>query len=154
MNINDFKITEESYKQQMMVYARKTGTYGVENAILMEKFKHWVADCGFMTDETVILGIAQDDMRIIPPEQCRYDVVLLGNYETNEEWIRTGVFQAGKYMVMELPHTAEAISLAWQEGIQTLLSKGIKLDFSKPVIERYQKRMVDKHLCEMLFPIY
>ena len=152
MDISFFKTTEESVKQQAMVYARRIGEYGAENAILMEKFKIWANNHGYMTNEAIILGIAQDDVNIVSPKHCRYDVVLLGDYDADEEWIVSDIFPGGKYIVMEIPHTPDAVSLVWKEGIP-FLSQLYRLDFSKPIIERYQKKLVDNHLCEMLFPI-
>lgn len=122
MDLSSFKVTEELVKQQAMVYARRIGAYGAENVMLMEKFKLWANNHGYMTDEAVLLGIAQDDVNIVSPQQCRYDVVLLGNYDADEEWI-------------------------------AFLSQQYRLDFSKPIIERYQKKLVVHHLCEMLFPV-
>ena len=152
MDISSFKITEESVNRQPMVYARRTGPYGAENAILLEKFKAWADRQGYLTNEAVLLGIAQDDMTVVSPDACRYDVVLLGDYDTDETWIASGIFPGGRYAVIELPHTSDAVNLVWKEGIP-LLSRRYSLDFSRPIIERYQKRLVDNHLCEMLFPI-
>ena len=152
MDLSSFKVTEELVKQQAMVYARRIGAYGAENVMLMEKFKLWANNHGYMTDEAVLLGIAQDDVNIVSPQQCRYDVVLLGNYDADEEWIASDIFPGGKYIVMEVPHTSEAVSLVWKEGI-AFLSQQYRLDFSKPIIERYQKKLVVHHWCEMLFPV-
>ncbi len=152
MDISSFKITEELIGQQPMVYARRTGPYGAENAILLEKFKAWADRQGYLTSEAVLLSVAQDDMTVVSPDACRYDVILLGDYDTEEDWIQSGTLPDGRYAVLELPHTPDAVKLVWKEGIP-LLSRQYRLDFSRPIIERYQKKLVDNHLCEMLFPI-
>lgn len=147
------KISEELINEQAVVFASRTGAYGPENRVLMERFKKWVCDSGYMTDDAVILGIACDAISQTPPEKCIYEVCLLGEHEASEPWIERGVISGGKYAVTELPHTAEAVALAWQEGIPQLVDAGYKLDFSRPIIERYKKSLVDKGVCEMLFPI-
>lgn len=154
MNIKDFKITEESINEQPMIYARNVGEYGPQNAVLMEQFKEWLAENGHMNDETTILGIAKDNVQFSKPEECRYDVCLLGTIEGQlPAWIKADHLCAGKYCVVELPHTAEAVAYVWQVGFEHLIGMGYEIDFSKPVIERYKKSLVDEHLCEMLFPI-
>lgn len=152
MEIEKFKITEETVPQQPMIYARRTGRYGAENGNLMEKFKLWVIEHGYMTQEAVLLGIAWDNVNTTPPEQCRYDVVLLGDYASDEEWIIADCFAGGKYVLVEIPHTQEAVSYIWNEGI-LFLSQKYHLDFTRPIIERYRKKLVDEHLCEMMFPV-
>lgn len=153
MKISDFIIYEELIEAQPMVFARRVGAYGPENGALMEKFKKWALDNGYMTDDAVILGIARDDVNTTPPDACRYDVCLLGEYDVNEKWIEQGDIDSGKYVVMEMPHTAEAVTLAWQEAIPYLIEMGYQLDFTRPIIERYRKSLVDKRRCEMLLPI-
>lgn len=154
MKISDFTISEEVLQAQPMVFARRVGTYGPENYALMEKFKAWASDNGYMTDDAVILGIARDDMRVTAPEWCRYDVCLLGEYDINESWLESGAADCGKYAVLELPHTAEAVALAWRDAIPRLVDIGYQLCFTRPIIERYKKTLVDSGKCEMLFPIF
>ena len=154
MKISDFTVSEEALQAQPMIFARRAGAYGPENYALMEKFKKWVSDNGYMTDDAVLLGIARDDVRVTAPERCRYDVCLLGEYEINEAWLEAGVADCGKYAVLELPHTAEAVALAWSEAIPYLMDMGYQLCFTSPIIERYKKSLVDIGKCEMLFPIF
>lgn len=153
MKMNDFCICTEVVEEQPMVYARRVGAYGLENSILMEKFKAWVTHKGYMNEEAIILGIARDDVSVTPPDKCRYDVCLLGDYQTDEAWIKAGIMDAGKYVVIRIPHTGEAISYVWQQAFPYLMEQGYKLDFKKPILERYKKQLVDQHLCEMMFPL-
>lgn len=47
---------------------------------------------------------------------------VLGEYEANEAWLETGVSDCGRYAVLELPHTVEAVALAWREAIPQLMN--------------------------------
>lgn len=182
MNISEFILREETMEQQPMIFARRVGAYGPENAILMERFKAFLQKEGYMQEDSVILGIARDDMRVTPPERLRYDVCMIGHFKnfehaanhcddhgdnqcgnhwdsTKEEnvsccdWITQGTTDAGHYVVLEFPHTEEAVSLAWKEAFAYIAGKGYQLDFERSVIERYKKRMVDQHRCEMMVPV-
>lgn len=154
MNIEDFTVREETIDTQPYIYARRIGAYGYENRALMERLKSWAAENGLMNDETVILGIARDDPSGTPPDLYRYDVCMPGEYNTHENWIKKGIFEeSGSYVVIEMPHTTEVIQLVWKEAFSYLISKGYTLDKNRPVIERYRKALVDKHRCEMLFPV-
>lgn len=70
-----------------------------------------------------------------------------------ESKIESAQFSEGKYVVIRLPHTPEAVSYIWENGFSMLLKAGYSLDLTKPVIERYQKKLVDQHFCEMLYAI-
>ena len=147
-------VREEIVDPQPYIYARRIGAYGYENKALMERLKSWAAEEGLMNAEMVILGIARDDPASTPPDLCRYDVCMLGEYNTHENWIKKGIFEdSGRYAVIEMPHTAEALQLVWKEAFSFLISKGYCSDKDRPVIERYRKALVDKYRCEMLFPV-
>ncbi|WP_238025169.1 hypothetical protein, partial [Collinsella aerofaciens] len=76
---------------------------------------------------SVILGIAQDNPQMIPPEACRYDACILlpdgypggssvggsgdgsvGDSSTEKE-VHIGSITGGKYGVFTIDHTAEAV---------------------------------------------
>ena len=65
----------------------------------------------------------------------------------------TGQFGGGVYAVFLLEHTAEAVQTAWSEYPLVLKEQGYVADKTRPVIERYQKELVDQHLCELCVPI-
>ncbi len=52
----------------------------------------------------------------------------------------------GKYLVLRIPHTQEAVEKAWNENIPNLIQKGYRLDYSRPIMERYRKKMVDNQM--------
>lgn len=94
-----------------------------------------------------------DGVTKVAPENCRYDVCLLGAVEQTPDWIGKGFSDAGNYMVIEIPHTAEAVALVWQEGIRTAMELGYEVDNQRPIIERYRKSKVDQGFCEFLISI-
>lgn len=155
MNIENFKISKESMPSHKIVYMRRVGQYGIENQQLMEYFKTWVKEKHLFDDNAVILGIAWDDVQSVQPERCRYDVCLIvaDEFATEDKGISITQLEAGEYAVLEFPHTAEAVQEAWQKGISELMEQGYQLDFSRPVIERYAKQLVDTHRCELCVPI-
>lgn len=154
MNINEIvELSKEFISEQKMIYARRVGTYGEANYGLMNRFKNWASESGLMNNDATILGIALDNPAITPPDECRYDVCLLGEYESCENWIETGVFHGGNYAVLSIPHTVEAVACVWQEGVAYVLSKGFLPDETRPFVERYVKRKVDQIICEFLIPI-
>lgn len=62
-----------------MIYAERVGAYGAENYLLMENFKNWLVLKELITDESIILGIAMDDVSTTPPDRCRYRVIYLAD---------------------------------------------------------------------------
>lgn len=158
--MNQNLTAEISFKTENMipfsvVYMRRTGCYGSENQKLMEQFKTWVKNEGLFFDDAVILGIALDDVQRVLPQNCRYDVCLIvpDDYAPEDRQVSKRMITGGRYAVLQFPHTAEAVQKAWSEGMVLLISKGYILDYSRPIMERYDKGMVDKHQCELCIPI-
>lgn len=147
------KLQIEDMQEQDIIYARRTGPYGIENHKLMEIFKSWVREHGLLTDEAIILGIALDDPSMIIPENCRYDVCLIGSLKKKDAWVSERKLSRGKYAVLEMPHTVEMLGIAWQKGFAYVMKQGLALDSSRPVIERYVKKKVNVGLCEFCIPI-
>lgn len=141
-----------------IAYMRNTGPYGYENAKTMECLKNWVGNQGLYDQNSVILGIAQDDPNVTNAEECRYDACfVISDEEIDRVDIANvcfGTTMGGKYYVFTLEHTAAAVQRAWLEMLKNLSDKGYQLDFSRPVIERYKSKMVENHLCEICVPVY
>lgn len=145
----------EEMKSSLVVYMRRVGAYGIENNKLMERFKDWVKKNSLFNDEAVILGIALDDIRTVKTEDCRYDVCLVVKDDfKNDEETELRRIEGGKYLVMRIPHTKESVSNAWSMGIPKLINEGYNFDFSRLVIERYPKRLVDAGFCEICIPLF
>lgn len=143
----------EDMPEQDMIYVRRTGPYGIENQKLMETFKSWIREHGLFTEEAIILGIALDDPTRTIPENCRYDVCLIGKLTENDSWVYNRKLSGGKYAVLEMPHTVEMVGAAWQKGFAYVMKQGLALASNRPVIERYAKKKVDRGLCEFCIPI-
>ncbi len=149
------KIYKENINTATVLYSRRVGAYGHENVILMENFKKWLKENKLFDDNTVILAIPLDNPNIIKAEQCRYDVCMIysGSNKISSENVKMRKITGGKYVIFLIEHTNEAIKKAWQECFFELEKLGYLLDISKPTIERYVKKLVDKHYCELCIPI-
>lgn len=71
------QMREETLEDVWVLYMRRTGPYGVENAAPMEAFKVWIKTHGFDTDGTVVIAVPLDDPYVTGAEKCRYDVCLV-----------------------------------------------------------------------------
>ncbi len=147
--------TQERIPSSKMIYMRRTGAYGIENYKLMDTFKKWVQENNLYNEDTVIYAIPMDDPEKVMPCQCRYDVCINKpenqTFELNQIGCRD--LESGKYLIFLIPHTADAVQTAWQMCFSELEKLGYLLDKSRPVIERYKKTLVDRHLCELCIPI-
>ena len=140
-----------SYK---IAYIRRIGEYGDDNKIQMEQLKRWASDNNLLDDDSVILGIAHDDPSRVAPQACRYDVCIVVPKEFKSNEIKTSEITGGKYVVFEIEHTATAVQKAWLDIFQEMPNLGYRLDETRPIIERYQVKMVNNHLCEICIPIH
>jgi DNA gyrase inhibitor GyrI len=154
-----------------MAFIRHTGPYGPGNTETMERLKHWAKSRDLMNSHSVILGIAQDNPQMIPPEACRYDACILlpdgypggssvggsgdgsvGDSSTEKE-VHIGSITGGKYGVFTIDHTAEAVKRAWEEVFPQLFAESYIPDSSRPILERYKAELIEQHLCEICIPI-
>lgn len=146
-------ITIEEIPKSRIAYFRNVGEYGEkQNKELMESFKKW-AKLNGLFDNSIILGIPQDNPEITPKEECRYDVciVIENNFKVAKP-AQAGEFSGGKYAVFLLDHTKEAVSEFWGIIISEIERHNLSLR-QQPIIERYNSQMIENHLCEILVPI-
>lgn len=150
-----FQVKVEMIPRQRVVYMRRTGAYGIENYVLMETFKSWILEQRGFHEDDVILGAALDNPMVKNPSLCRYDVCLVVSEQEciEDKEIGTRYLDGGNYLVFQIEHTAKAVTKAWEECIPFLYQQGYQLDGTRPILERYEKRKVDNHLCELCFPI-
>lgn len=150
----DIKI--EKLPAYRIAYIRQLGPYGINNVQIMEKLKKWAESCNLLNDESIILGIAQDNPETTKPEYCRFDacIVVSNDYSMTGSYVKEGYIAGGKYAVLEINHTAEAVQKAWFDIFPELLSQGYKFDEARPIIERYIVQLVNNHHCEICVPIY
>jgi DNA gyrase inhibitor len=140
-----------------IAYIRHIGSYGADNVKTMEELKSWAKTNFLFNEESVIMGIAQDNPETTKPEDCRYDtcIVVSSDYSIPDDGhVREGSIIGGRYAVFKVSHTAEAVQKAWSDIFPELLKQGLKFDDTRPIIERYAVKMVNNHLCEICVPIY
>lgn len=149
----DFKI--EIMPEYNIVYIRRIGAYGQENIEVMERLKAFSKNKGLLNDESIILGIAQDNPELLQGDSCRYDacLVISNDININNEYVHSGKLSGGKYAIFTINHTEEDIKRAWNEMFSILASKGYSIDNSKTIIERYVGKIVKNHKCEICVPI-
>lgn len=151
MNINIEIIP--AYK---IAYIRKIGPYGSQNVEAMEKLKSWAKEKNLFNEESIILGIAQDNPEFTEPNACRYDTCLVvsEDFEADDKNINLGEIIGGRYCVFfTINHTADAIQKAWMEIFLELSKANYEFDAGRPILERYALKMINKHLCEICVPI-
>ena len=145
----------ENISSCRIAFARGLGPYGADNYKTMEKIKLFAKSNDLFGDNSVILGIAQDNPEHTKPEDCRYDACLVvsDDFHTSAKGINLGKIQSGKYAVFTIIHTAEEVKKAWTEIFHELARNGNQIDFTKPVIERYATKMVQDNKCEICIPV-
>lgn len=136
-----------------ILYMRRIGAYGEGNYKLMQDMKEWIHLNNLWNESGTLYGIAQDNMAVIPPEQCRYDVCFATNQIFEGDSILHGTLPMGKYLVVEIPHTTEAVQHFWQSIEDNVQNEGKQIDVSRPILERYQIALVEHGLCEFCIPI-
>lgn len=148
-------VQKETIEPSVVLLMRRVGAYGPENRQLMNRMKGWISSHGLRDRQTTLLGIPWDNPSMTRAEECRYDVCMLWDKkmipQTDE--VVLGQFSGGMYVVFLLEHTAEAVQAAWSGYSATLPALEFTLDASRPVMERYRKELVDRHLCELCVPI-
>lgn len=149
----DFLI--ENLPEDRIAYIRQTGPYGVNNVQAMDSLKRWACENKLLNEEAIILGIAQDNPGTTKPENCRYDtcIVVSADFCIADSYISEGFIPGGKYAVVKVNHTAEAVRDAWINIFPELIDKGCQLDDTRPIMEKYVIKMVNNHLCEICVPI-
>lgn len=139
-----------------IAYIRQIGSYGQNNVQIMEKLKKWAKSNGLLNEQSIILGIAHDNPKLVEPENCRYDtcLVISNDYCISDDYISEGSVLGGMYAVFKIRHTAEEVQKAWLAIFLELLKQGYQLDETRPILERYKNEMVKNHYCEICVPIH
>ncbi|PHV70784.1 DNA gyrase inhibitor [Sporanaerobium hydrogeniformans] len=145
----------ETISPSTIAYYRRYGAYGVENIETMEKLKSWATTNNYMDENSIILGIAHDNVQLTKPENCRYDacIVLGNNTVIGNDTITIGKISGGKYAVFTIEHTASAMQKAWSEIFPTISKSKYEVDYNRPIMERYIAKLVANHYCEICVPI-
>jgi DNA gyrase inhibitor GyrI len=147
------KISAETIPPKAVVYMRGIGQYGEQNYRLMQEMKRWVQSHGQWTEAGVIYGIALDNMKITPPEKCRYDVCFVTDIAYNDTAVSHGTLPSGEYLVFEVPHTADDVKKFYASIGDALTKEEKRIDESRPILERYQFALVENGYCEFCVPV-
>ncbi|MGG0527460.1 GyrI-like domain-containing protein [Bacillus pumilus] len=148
-----------NYKIEMltnmkMVFMRNIGPYGSkENVEMMKRFKKWINQHQLNDElkEFGIYGVPQDDPGKIPPEKCRYDLMLMTNRDfSKDQMVQTGHFEGGKYAVFTVTHTIEKMNLFWSQLPQMIQNNQLNMRQAS-IMERYRE---EEGVCEFLLPIF
>ncbi|KIL16830.1 GyrI-like domain-containing protein [Bacillus pumilus] len=148
-----------NYKIEMltnmkMVFMRNIGPYGSkENVEMMKRFKQWINQHQLNDElkEFGIYGVPQDDPGKIPPEKCRYDLMLMTNRDfSKDQMVQTGHFEGGKYAVFTVTHTIEKVNLFWSQLPQMIQNNQLNMRQAS-IMERYRE---EEGVCEFLLPIF
>jgi DNA gyrase inhibitor GyrI len=147
------KLNIIDFPEQKIIYKRRTGSYGDANKQLMEEFKQWLMSRQLLNEEAVILAIPQDDPQQTVPRKCRYDVALVVDSFDNYPKSMQAILPAGKYAVLTMAHTAEAMKETFAKMNDVLIQAGYFIDFKRPLIERYAVRLINQNKCQLCVPL-
>ena len=150
LNMEGQHLKIEEFKDITIAYMRRTGNYGSENKILMEKFKTYLKEKNLLNKNSIILGIALDNPTNTNKDKLRYDVGLIVSGEQNIA-LNMRKIPNGKYAIFEIPHTEQSVTAFWSNIQQSV--DDLSIDETKPIIERYSADKVEKHLCEFCIPL-
>lgn len=114
----------------------------------MAEMKNRITKKGLWQEDTTIWAVPWDNPHTTPPHLCRYDVCTQGLLD-----LPIQTLPGGKYLIFTLPHTTEALAQAWAGCFDTAGAQGYTIDFGRPIMERYVKKEVDKHRCNLCLPI-
>ncbi|WP_249778521.1 GyrI-like domain-containing protein [Lentilactobacillus dabitei] len=146
------KVNIEHMTETKVVYFRRIGAYGVENRKLMDSFKQWIKS-ERLFQESTILGIALDNPQNVSSVNCRYDTCLItdrGHFKNDR--IKQRVLTAGNYAVFQIAHIETAINEFYQK-MERIICEERFSTINKPIIERYQQKLVKMGYCEILIPV-
>ena len=152
----DVKI--EKLPEYRIAYMRRIGPYGSDNFQIMQNLKKLAITRNLFNESSIILGIAHDVPEITLPEKCRYDacIVLPDNYEVGSD-INNGRLPGGKYAMLRVDHTSEAIGKAWNDIFSVWLpDSGYQID-NRPAFERYigssRDVKMEPDFCDICIPV-
>ena len=135
-----------------VAYIRRIGPYGSDNYAVMDSLKKWAEITGRL-EGGVIYAIAYDD----PdgnPQHCRFDACLVVEPDfVPEEPVQKGVIQGGMHAIFEVRHSAYAMELFWSHLYENMEKARIKIDETRPVMERYRKELMERGCCEFCVPV-
>ena len=115
--------------------------------------KEWKNKNNLWHEDGVIYGIARDNAYTTPAKECRYDVCFVTDSAFEDGIIHLERLPNGKYLVFEVPHTAEDVQYFWEKITKTITNTDQEATFGAPILERYKFALVEKGFCEFCIPL-
>lgn len=135
-----------------IAYMRNIGEYGANNQQFMDRFKAYMSNHQLLNDQSVILGIALDNPAFTPRHLLRYDIgLIVDHHSLLLDDINYRAIDDGHYAIVEVDHTEEAVIAFWNN--LSNLFHSLPVDQQRPVIERYDAKLLKDHRCEFCIPI-
>lgn len=147
------QVHTEEIAASPIIYMRRIGAYGEQNFKIMQDMKNWIKTHNLWNENGIMYGIAQDNVVVTPPEQCRYDVCFVTEQTFDDSTIHNGVLPSGEYLVFEILHTVDEVKSFWGSIGDILTKEKRQIDESRPILERYQFALVENGYCEFCIPI-
>lgn len=148
----------EILPEYRVAYFRRIGAYGEENIQIMQQLKKWAITRDLLNEKSIILGIAHDSPEITLPDKCRFDacIVIPDKFELLNDINETRL-PGGKYAVMQITHSPEAIGKGWYDIFNNWLPGSGYYPDDRPAFERYtgssENIMSEPSKCEICIPV-
>jgi AraC family transcriptional regulator len=108
------QITVRELPTVRVAYLRNVGPYGAHGIPgLWVRLHQWMAPRGLERDDTITLGVAHDDPRVVAPEKCRYDACVVVPEDFRDDTIDFKHIEGGRHATTPFVGTAEEINAAW-----------------------------------------
>ena len=149
-------IAMEIFPPKNIVFMRRVGENGEHNRILMQTFRERIKYMGIPLNEYSFFGINWDDPKTISSTKCRYDVaIIVDNHQLFYlyEDLHKSNLPSGKFAVILLPYTLESMENIWENFQDIIAKENCVWDRTRPIIERYRKKLLEKELCELCVPV-
>lgn len=136
-----------------VAFDRKIGPYGQANQLFMEAFKSQLKAQSLLKTDHVIIAAVWDNPLLTPPEACRYDVALMLTEEREIPPFQAGQLPGGDYLIVTLMHTQDAIQACYRAIDHLLQDAQVNFDESRPILEKYDAKLLSQHQCEICIPV-
>ena len=139
----DLTVVATDLPAYRLAYVRIVGAYGDAEVInaAFEQIMTWAKENGLFGDDSVFIGVSQDDPEITPMEECRYDACVTVPEGTEGEG-DVGVYElpAGRYAVYttggEFENIAEEMEKTYGDLMAWWPAGGYEFD-ERPWLEIY-----------------
>ncbi|WP_050183402.1 AraC family transcriptional regulator [Domibacillus robiginosus] len=143
----------ETLPKSRIAYVRQVGPYGFANIQAMQTLKKWTAENDLLSETSIVLEVSQDNLETTLPENCRDDAcIVLSEDDQIDDFMSESELCGGNYAIYKVKHAMEDIQKAWGCIVSELSNSGYQID-DRPSFERYERKLVSNHQCEICVPI-